>query len=62
MYGLLIILPGEVDGYIQAIRDKNTPTLGPVDGPNSSFVNAGNERERHWKSKLRTHQQLWKWN
>ena len=44
MYGLPIILPEKVGGYVQAIRDKNTPSLIPVGGSNSSFVNAGGER------------------
>ena len=41
MSGLSIILPGEIDGYIQAIRGKNTPLQSPVNEPNTSFVNDG---------------------
>ena len=45
MSGLPIILPGKVDGYVQAIRDKNVP-FGPRTGDsNSSFANAGEIRE-----------------
>ena len=35
----------EIDGYIQAIRDKNAPSLSPVDGSNPPFSNDGNDME-----------------
>ena len=33
----------EVGGYVRAIRDKQTPSTGPLDSPNPSFANAGND-------------------
>ena len=42
--GLPIILPEKVDGYIQAIRGKNTPSQIPVNESNVSFVDARNEK------------------
>ena len=41
MSGLPIILPGKVDGYVQAIRDKNISPDAQVGDPSFSFVNAG---------------------
>ena len=41
MSGLPIILPEKVDGYVQAIRDKNISPDAQVGDPSFSFVNAG---------------------
>ena len=41
MSGFPIVLHGEIDGYIQAIRDKNTPSRSPENGHNTSFANDG---------------------
>ena len=47
MSGLPIILPEKVDGYVQAIRDKNISTEAQVGDSASSFANAGVEKEYH---------------
>ena len=44
MSGLPIILPGKIDGYVQAIRGKNVAFEPQTDGSNSSFANAGNDK------------------
>ena len=46
MSGLSIILPGQADGYVQAIRGKNIPAEAQAGDSASSFVNAGRGFER----------------